>query len=458
MITRKRSYSSRSRSRSSGFYTPRRKNRSRSNERSKFSSSLKERNRQRSHSKNFDYSPRRSLSPIERKSKFSRLRKPEIQSSVNPITDFQTEGVRTTARDSHSPISLTERFTRLTNSGTAVYNKRRYGRFGDNHRLPHLILTNNTKLPPATLMRQAKEISIVIERTFPLNMDLSPHEKPVTFDFRHSHIIIPRRPNEGCKPVFDRPGLKFYNTEADEALIYKRLMDTISSSNSRRSNNTDNKKESEYHDISHFTGPGRFYGSRVDERLMDSKRTYPLDPSETPKGHSYYLHDDRTEDGYGPRRRWNNKSDRLYSSSYRRDRRSRPTSPSPRSSRSEIKPKKWLHDKFEEMEGDSSSQKPIPMPVPAPKPILWSTIGKEILNGNKTVVSDDQNYSPNSAANQSPLTDNENITNKLETKVQSVVSNSTVRSNENVCTKEEHLNSEIFHLDVDHVFDEAIER
>lgn len=458
MITRKRSYSSRSRSRSSGFYTPRRKNRSRSNERSKFSSSLKERNRQRSHSKNFDYSPRRSLSPIERKSKFSRLRKPEIQSSVNPITDFQTEGVRTTARDSHSPISLTERFTRLTNSGTAVYNKRRYGRFGDNHRLPHLILTNNTKLPPATLMRQAKEISIVIERTFPLNMDLSPHEKPVTFDFRHSHIIIPRRPNEGCKPVFDRPGLKFYNTEADEALIYKRLMDTISSSNSRRSNNTDNKKESEYHDISHFTGPGRFYGSRVDERLMDSKRTYPLDPSETPKGHSYYLHDDRTEDGYGPRRRWNNKSDRLYSSSYRRDRRSRPTSPSPRSSRSEIKPKKWLHDKFEEMEGDSSSQKPIPMPVPAPKPILWSTIGKEILNGNKTAVSDDQNYSPNSAANQSPLTDNENITNKLETKVQSVVSNSTVRSNENVCTKEEHLNSEIFHLDVDHVFDEAIER
>ncbi|VDP50009.1 unnamed protein product [Schistosoma curassoni] len=160
MINRKRSYSSRSRSRSSGFYTPRRKNRSR--------------NRQRSHSKNLDYSPRRSLSPAERKSKFSRLRKPEIQSSVNPIADFQTEGVRSTARDSHSPISLTERFTRLTNSGTAVYNKRRYGRFGDNHRLPHLILTNNTKLPPATLMRQSKEISIVIERTFPLSKFLSP--------------------------------------------------------------------------------------------------------------------------------------------------------------------------------------------------------------------------------------------------------------------------------------------
>ncbi|CAH8462429.1 unnamed protein product [Schistosoma turkestanicum] len=455
MITRKRSYSSRSRSRSSGFYTPRRKNRSRSGERSKFNFSLKERNRQRSHSKNLDYSPRRSLSPAERQSKFQRLRKPEIQSSVNPITDFQTEGVRTTTRGSHSPLTLTERFTRLTNSGTAVYNKRRYGRFGDNHRLPHLILTNNTKLPPATLMRQAKEISIVIERTFPLNMDLSPLEKPVSFDFRHSHIIIPRRPNEGYKPVFDRPGLKFYNTEADEAQIYKRLADTISSSNSRRPNYTENKKESEYHDISHFTGPGRFYGSRVDERLIDSKR-------KTPKGQSYYLHDDRTDDGYGTRRRWNNKSDRLYSSSYRRDRRSRRISPSPpsksRSSRSDIAPKKWLHDKFEEIEGDSSSQKPIPMPVPAPKPMLWSTIGKEILNGNKSAVSDDQNYSPNSAANQSPLTDNENVTNTLETKVQSVVANSMVHNNEKVPTKEEHFNSEVIHLDVDHVFDEAIER
>ncbi|TNN07055.1 hypothetical protein EWB00_007985 [Schistosoma japonicum] len=461
MITRKRSYSSRSRSRSSGFYTPRRKNRSRSNDRHKFSSSFKERNRQKSRSRNPDYSPRRSLSPTGRQSKFPRLRKPEIQSSVNSITDFQTEGVRTTTRGSHSPISLTERFTRLTNSGTAVYNKRRYGRFGDNHRLPHLILTNNTKLPPATLMRQAKEISIVIERTFPHNMDLSPLGKPVTFDFRHSHIIIPRRPNEGYKPIFDRPGIKFYNTEAEEAQIFKRLSDTILSTNSRMSSYAENKKESEYHDISHFTGPGRFYGSRVDERLMDSKRTYPLDPSETPKGHSYYLHDDRTHDGYGPRRRWNNRQfDRLYSS-YRSDRRSRRTSRSPpksKSSRVDIAQKKWLHDKFEEVEGDSSLHKPIPMPVPAPKPILWSTIGKEMLNGNKTAVSDDQNYSPNSAANQSPLTDNDNMTNTLETKVQSVVASSMIRNNEKVPTKEEHFSSEVIHLDVDQAFDEAIER
>lgn len=41
-------------------------------------------------------------------------------------------------------------------------------------------------------------------------MDLSTHEKPVTFDFRHSHIVIPRRPNEGYKPVFDRPGVSVF--------------------------------------------------------------------------------------------------------------------------------------------------------------------------------------------------------------------------------------------------------
>ncbi|CAH8461746.1 unnamed protein product [Heterobilharzia americana] len=405
---------------------PRRKDRSRSNERYTSHSLLRERNRQRSRSKNLDYSPRRSVSPPEQQSRFSRLRKPEIQSSVNPITDFQTEGVRSTIRGSHSSISLTERFTRLTNSGTAVYNKRRYGRFGDNHRLPHLILTNNTKLPLATLMRQAKEISIVIERTFPLDVDLSPLEKSRTFDFRSSQLTIPRRTNEGHKPIFDRPGMKFYNTVAEEANIYKRLADTISSSNSRKSQKLESKRESEYHDISHFTGPGRFYGSRVDERFLDSKRTYPLDPSEIPKGQSYYLHDDRADDGYGPRRRRNNtQPDRLYSSSYRRDRRPQRPSRSPsrsRSSRLDVTTKKWLHDKFEEIEGDSSSQKPVPMPVPAPKPILWSTIGKEIVNGKKTTLSEDQNYSPNSAANQSPLTDSDN-----PAKVQSVV-NSTRRT------------------------------
>nr|CAH8820065.1 unnamed protein product [Trichobilharzia regenti] len=462
MISRKRSYTSRSRSKSSGFGSPRRKHRSRSKERYAPYSSMWERSRERSHSKKFDCSPRRSVSPAEQKSRFSRLKKPEIQSSINPITDFQTGGVRSTTRRSHSPITLTERFTRLTNSGTAVYNKCRYGRFGDNHRLPHLILTNNTKLPPATLMRQAKEISIVIERTFPVDVNLSTLEKSGTFDVPISEVKIPRRPNEGHKAIFDLPGIKFYNTVADEALIYKRLSDTISSASSRKPNHSETKRESEYHDISHFTGPGRFYGSRVDERLMDSKRTYPLDPSETPRGQSYYLHDDRADDGYGTRRRLNNsRSERLYSSSYQRDRRSRRPSPSPtrsRPSRSDLTSKKWLHDKFEEIEKDNSSQKPVPMPVPAPKPILWSTIGKEI-NGKKTVLSDDQNYSPNSAANQSPITDsNDNPIGSPVTKAQTDVSNTQVNSNTKVSNKDDQYNSEVIHLDVDQVFDESMEQ
>lgn len=31
------------------------------------------------------------------------------------------------------------------------------------------------------------------------------------------------------------------------------------------------RKRIDYHDISEFVGPGRFYGSRVDERLLTSK-------------------------------------------------------------------------------------------------------------------------------------------------------------------------------------------
>ncbi|CAH8834321.1 unnamed protein product [Trichobilharzia szidati] len=424
MISRKRSYTSRSRSKSSGFGSPRRKNRSRSKERYAPYSSMWERSRERSHSKKFDCSPRRSVSPAEQKSRSSRLKKPEIQSSINPITDFQT---------------------------------------GGNVLLDLLIQGQLYTINAATLMRQAKEISIVIERTFPVDVNLSHLEKSETFDVRISEVKIPRRPNEGHKAVFDLPGIKFYNTVADEALIYKRLADTISSASSRKSNHSETKRESEYHDISHFTGPGRFYGSRVDERLMDSKRTYPLDPSETPRGQSYYLHDDRADDGYGTRRRLNNsRSDRLYSSSYQRDRRSRRLSPSPsrsRPSRSDLTSKKWLHDKFEEIEKDNSSQKPVPMPVPAPKPILWSTIGKEI-NGKKTVLSDDQNYSPNSAANQSPMTDsNDNRIGSPKTKAQTDTSNIQVNSsNTKVSNKDDQYNSEVIHLDVDQVFDESMEQ
>lgn len=51
---------------------------------------------------------------------------------------------------------------------------------------------------------------------------------------------------------------------------------------------------------------------------------------------------------------------------------------------------RWLHDKFAELEGgptddgaaDNVKQSStVPKPVPAPKPILWSTIGREIVNG-----------------------------------------------------------------------------
>lgn len=61
----------------------------------------------------------------------------------------------------------------------------------------------------------------------------------------------------------------------------------------------------------------------------------------------------------------------------------------------------WLHDKFEECSGSvDNDQKCIPKPVPAPKPILWSTIGKDTLNGDR--VKQETDYSPNCPSNKSP--------------------------------------------------------
>ncbi|TPP56045.1 hypothetical protein FGIG_07610 [Fasciola gigantica] len=372
-----------------------------------------------------------------------RLRQPEIQSAVHAVPEsFFDMSTFVMSHPSPPLLPLTERFDRLTNAGTAVYNGRSYRRPNDSRHIPHLIITNNTKLPPATLIRQAKAISIVIERKLPFGKRRNDDDEP--FGSSNLVVIIPRRPNEGFRPVFDRPEVKFYLNIIDEAEISKRLLDCVSTSahSSRQPAPVVGRrsKGDHYQDVA-VVVPGRFYGSRVDEQGR-SRFVHPLDPSETPRNSSYFLHDDREEPNNSGRRDWVARA-KYRSGGFRRDpdARNRSRSPplpyrhnSPRvSSRSSVDGERWQHDKFEQLahedDGDAQSRitstdpvhrtnhiglststgsgKPLPKPVPAPKPILWSTIGNDVTNGQTSGAGsggpNKQDYTPQSSSGRSPI-------------------------------------------------------
>ncbi|VDP79937.1 unnamed protein product [Echinostoma caproni] len=368
-----------------------------------------------------------------------RLRQPEIQSTVHPVSEsFFDMSTFVMSHPSPPSLPLTERFDRLTNAGTAVYNGRSYKRPNDSRHIPHLIITNNTKLPQATLIRQAKAISIVIERKLPMGKRRNEDSEP--FDSRQpSLIIIPRRPNEGLRPVFDRSEIKFYLSVIDEAEISKRLLNCVSttaSSSRQPAPVVDRRTRGNQYQDEAVVVPGRFYGSRVDEQGR-SRFVHPLDPSETPRSGAYFLHDDREEpnNNNSGRRDWAARA-KYRSGGFRRepDARNRSRSPppyyyqeSPRvSSRPSVDTDRWQHDKFEELmhedrgthsrpsmdENDgvrhqptgSVGGKPLPKPVPAPKPILWSTIGNDMTNGQaNTIGSNKHDYTPQSSSGRSPI-------------------------------------------------------
>lgn len=367
-----------------------------------------------------------------------RLRQPEIQSTVHPVPEsFFDMSTFVMSHPNPPLLPLTERFDRLTNAGTAVYNGRTFRRPNDSRHIPHLIITNNTKLPPATLIRQAKAISIVIERKLPLGKRRIGDNEP--FSSSTVVVTIPRRPNEGIRPVFDRPEIKFYLSVLDEAEISKRLLNCVSTSanSSRQPAPVVGRRPrgDHYQDVA-VVVPGRFYGSRVDEQGR-SRFVHPLDPSETPRSSAYFLHDDREEPGSSGRRDWGARS-KYRSGGFRRepDARNRSRSPppsyrynSPRvSTRSSVDSERWQHDKFEQLahEEDGTVRshamgadndhrglpstgggKPLPKPVPAPKPILWSTIGNDVTNGLATSTSSSgpgkQDYTPQSSSGRSPI-------------------------------------------------------
>ncbi|VDM01403.1 unnamed protein product [Schistocephalus solidus] len=96
--------------------------------------------------------------------------------------------------------TLDERFRQLVE--TVSRRKPEYGVPGG---LAHLVLSNRPRMPLPTLIRQARELSVVIERQLP--PEIANPKATIVFDLdiRRAPLVLPRSPNEGSRPVFDRP-------------------------------------------------------------------------------------------------------------------------------------------------------------------------------------------------------------------------------------------------------------
>lgn len=122
---------------------------------------------------------------------------------------------------------LSERFEALLRS-TLRQGRRDYGVLGG---LAHLILTNRPKLPLPTLMREAKELSVVIDRNLPpgsylysnivallesvmteyLIVEIADPNAEISFNLDFGiKFVIPFPRNTGTKPVFDRPEVSLH--------------------------------------------------------------------------------------------------------------------------------------------------------------------------------------------------------------------------------------------------------
>nr|CDS34641.2 hypothetical transcript [Hymenolepis microstoma] len=244
------------------------------------------------------------------------------------------------------PLSV--RFENVVKS-TLRRGLREYGVLGG---LAHLILTNRCKLPLPTLMREAKELSVVIERNLP--PDITDPNAKISFNVDMGvKLLIPYPPNAGAKPVFNRPEIPVYKTIDDEKKIAERIMSALKAEQAENHTVDTNNRS-----------------NVVSERNQNAKRGSafsrlgPLNPLEVPKGSAYFMHDDR-DDPYQTGRSKNFRSVRrrrddfdgiissllssdslLYQSS-RRGQNDRSAGRSNRFSRDEGQ---WCHDKFLELE------------------------------------------------------------------------------------------------------------
>uniref|UniRef100_A0A0X3NJH4 Btz domain-containing protein n=1 Tax=Schistocephalus solidus TaxID=70667 RepID=A0A0X3NJH4_SCHSO len=259
--------------------------------------------------------------------------------------------------------TLDERFRQLVE--TVSRRKPEYGVPGG---LAHLVLSNRPRMPLPTLIRQARELSVVIERQLP--PEIANPKATIVFDLdiRRAPLVLPRSPNEGSRPVFDRPEIPNYDKPQYLDEITRRLSAVLSAKTSR---GTTYAKPYNNRDAGNFEYRPR--GSAY------SRPVY-VGPADVPKGPSYFLHDDRdAAQSFRSRFRgnssysrtdWRQTSDKdYYGGRYRGRNRSR-YSPdvengSPQRQRRRPPPggggfenSRWTHDKYLELEHESSDRRP----------------------------------------------------------------------------------------------------
>ncbi|KAM3175922.1 hypothetical protein ACTXT7_007523 [Hymenolepis weldensis] len=229
---------------------------------------------------------------------------------------------------------LSVRFENVVKS-TLRRGLREYGVLGG---LAHLILTNRSKLPLPTLMREAKELSVVIERNLP--SDIADPNAKISFNVDMGvKLLIPYPPNAGAKPVFDRPEIPVYKTADDEKKIVEQIAAALKAE----------QAENHTGDTNNRIGVIPERNQRI-KRGSAFSRLGPLNPLEVPKGSAYFMHDDRDDPYQSGRGRNFRGGRRRRDDDYQGSRRGKNDRGAGRSNRFSRDEGQWCHDKFLELE------------------------------------------------------------------------------------------------------------
>ncbi|KAL5111066.1 hypothetical protein TcWFU_010469 [Taenia crassiceps] len=186
---------------------------------------------------------------------------------------------------------LNERFEGLLEA-TLRQRRREYGVPGG---LAYLILTNRLKLPLPTLMREAKELSVVIERNLPPEVADPTAEISFNVDLG-VNFVFPHPPNAGTKPVFDREEIPIFSKPEDLEKITERAAASLAVIAANRMGSQ--PPTSTYGEVDSNNN-----GSANNLDRSDRLRRGASNPLDVPKGSAYFMHDDRDGRPYGWRRR-----------------------------------------------------------------------------------------------------------------------------------------------------------
>lgn len=276
---------------------------------------------------------------------------------------------------------LNERFEGLVEA-TLRQRRREYGVPGG---LAYLLLTNRLKLPLPTLMREAKELSVVIERNLPPEVADPTAEISFNVDLG-VNFVFPHPPNAGTKPVFDREEIPTFNKPEDLEKITERAAASLAAIAANRMGSQ--PPNSAYGEINNNINNNTNNLDRSD-RLRRGNAFSHLglsSPLDVPKGSAYFMHDDRDGRPYGWRRRdfnepyprdtWRQRrldyeyretegyrgANRRWTRRSDEERGDRPVEGGRRwgyrsmryGGREEVEEARWCHDKFLELEGDKN--------------------------------------------------------------------------------------------------------